>query len=68
MGETFALIDKCFMVCSIVQRRIKLLYYVLLVEGETGPVKNKEFRKVAHHLADDPKGVEGTLIQYLGKF
>lgn len=43
-------------------------YYVLLVEGETGPVKNKEFRKVAHHLADDPKGVEGTLIQYLGKF
>ena len=43
-------------------------YYVLLVEGMTGPVKNKEFRKVVHHLADDPKGVEGTLIQYLGKF
>ena len=42
-------------------------YYVLLVEGMTGPVKNKEFRKVVHHLADDPKGVEGTLIQYLGK-
>ena len=27
-GRNVALIDKCFMVCSIVQRRVKLLYEV----------------------------------------
>ena len=30
-GRNVALIDKCFMVCSIVQRRIKLLFLVALV-------------------------------------
>ena len=30
-GRNVALIDKCFMVCSIVQRRVKLLYEVLTI-------------------------------------
>ena len=30
-GRNVALIDKCFMVCSIVQRRIKLLHIILCV-------------------------------------
>jgi hypothetical protein len=41
-------------------------YYVLLVEGTSGPVKDKDFRRVAYHLVDDIKGTQGTLIQYLG--
>lgn len=47
---------------------VEKTYYVLLVDGDAGPAKNKEFKKVVYHLADDPKGKQGTLIQYLGEF
>lgn len=40
---------------------------MLVVEGTNAPMKSKEFRKVAYHLYNDPKGTQGTLVQYLGK-
>jgi hypothetical protein len=43
-------------------------YFVLLVQSESGPVKNNAFRKVVYNLSGDPKGAQGTLIQYLGEF
>ena len=41
-------------------------YYFLLMESESGPVKTKDFKRITYSLVDDPKGVQGILIQYLG--
>lgn len=46
---------------------VEKIYYFLLVEGDSAPVKSKEFRKIAYHLHNDPRGTQGTLVQYLGK-
>ena len=46
---------------------VEKIYYFLLVEGESAPVKSKEFRKIAYHLHNDPRGTQGTLVQYLGE-
>ena len=45
------------------------IYYFLLVEGDSAPVKSKEFSKIiiVYHLHNDPRGMQGTLVQYLGK-
>ena len=46
---------------------VEKIYYFLLVEGYSAPVKSKKFRKIAYHLHNDSKGTQGTLVQYLDK-
>ena len=46
---------------------VEKIYYFLLVEGNSAPVKSKEFRKIANHLHNDPRGTQGTFVQYSGK-
>ena len=40
---------------------VEKIYYFLVVEGTNAPTKSKEFRKVAYHLPNDPRGTQGTL-------
>ena len=46
---------------------VEKIYYFLLAEDDSAPVKSKEFRKTAYHHHKDPRGKQGTLVQYLGE-